>query len=75
MNGTHMLMPHPAVLRRLVERYETLRRSPTSTPEILRQREDAAYTLCVSTGTRDIDSALTTARRYLARPPGTSSAA
>lgn len=70
-----MLMPHPAVLRRLVERYETLRRSPTSTPEVLRQREDAAYTLCVSTGTRDIDSALATARRYLARPPGTSSAA
>lgn len=70
-----MLMPHPAVLRRLVERYETLRRNPTSTPEVLRQREDAAYTLCVSTGTRDIDSALATARRYLARPPGTSSAA
>lgn len=67
-----MLMAHPVVLQRLVHEYETLRalhaeRGSTSAEQRMR---DVAYTLCVSTGTRDIDTALVAARHQLpgARP-------
>jgi RNA polymerase-binding transcription factor DksA len=62
-----MLMAHPAVLKDLIEQYETLHTLHTErdTEETRRRMEDVAYTLCVSTGTRDIDSALLAARRRL----------
>ncbi|MFG2573766.1 DUF5133 domain-containing protein [Streptomyces sp. NPDC048481] len=58
-----MLMPHPAVLRTLVDEYEAL--SADGTAEARAQERDLAYTLCVSTGTREVDDALRTARRWL----------
>ncbi|MET8508183.1 DUF5133 domain-containing protein [Streptomyces sp. NPDC004787] len=67
-----MLMAHPAVLRNLIEQYETLRvlQAENGTEEVRRRMEDLAYTLCVSTGTRDVDAALIAARHRLpgARP-------
>ncbi|MFJ9733383.1 DUF5133 domain-containing protein [Streptomyces sp. NPDC101171] len=67
-----MLMAHPAVLDTLVEQYDTLRiLHAEEGDEGVRQRmNDVAYTLCVATGTRDIDTALVTARHHLpgARP-------
>ncbi|WP_328355155.1 DUF5133 domain-containing protein [Streptomyces sp. NBC_00457] len=65
-----MLMPHPAILRRLVEEYETVMAhdgdgEPDTGRRDLRAR-DLAYTLCVSTGTREVEQALETARRLLA---------
>ncbi|MFH8989395.1 DUF5133 domain-containing protein [Streptomyces sp. NPDC017940] len=65
-----MLMAHPAVLKNLVERYETLRalHAEQGTAETRQRMDDVAYTLCVSTGTRDIDAALVAARNQL---PGT----
>ncbi|MER5297681.1 DUF5133 domain-containing protein [Streptomyces pharetrae] len=62
-----MLMAHPAVLRNLVEQYETLRalHAENGSREARQRLEDVTYTLCVSTGTRDIDAALTAARHRL----------
>jgi hypothetical protein len=74
-----MLMAHPTVLRNLVERYEALRaladRRGEDTadgggavdPQIHRQLQDTVYTLCVSTGTRDIAPALAAAREHMER--------
>ncbi|MEU9160470.1 DUF5133 domain-containing protein [Streptomyces sp. NPDC048424] len=62
-----MLMTHPAVLARLVEEYEResgLRAAGPHGP-VRQQMEDVIYTLCVSTGTRDIDAALAAARARL----------
>jgi hypothetical protein len=62
-----MLMPLPARLHALVREYETLSaeegRTGTDTPSP--RLRDLAYTLCVSTGTRDIEQALEAARTYL----------
>ncbi|MFF0201346.1 DUF5133 domain-containing protein [Streptomyces sp. NPDC005017] len=67
-----MLMAHPAVLQNLIRQYEALRLLHAEEgSEAVRQRmEDVAYTLCVSTGTRDVDAALIAARHRLpgARP-------
>lgn len=67
-----MLMAHPAVLTNLIEQYETLRtlQAEDGSPEVRRRMDDVAYTLCVATGTRDIDAALIAARHQLpgARP-------
>ncbi|MFC9731908.1 DUF5133 domain-containing protein [Streptomyces roseolus] len=67
-----MLMAHPAVLRNLIEQYETLKvlQAENGTEEVRRRMDDLAYTLCVSTGTRDVDAALIAARHRLpgARP-------
>ncbi|MEU2546840.1 DUF5133 domain-containing protein [Streptomyces roseolus] len=64
-----MLMPHPAVLNDLIEQYETLLlRAGDGSAEAQRRLEDVAYTLCVSTGTRDAETALATARRQLSGP-------
>ncbi|TDU80350.1 DUF5133 domain-containing protein [Streptomyces sp. KS 21] len=62
-----MLMAHPAVLARLVEEYEVVSQHQAGgRREPLRQRlEDVVYTLCVSTGTRDIDAALASARKRM----------
>ncbi|MFI8203997.1 DUF5133 domain-containing protein [Streptomyces sp. NPDC085937] len=65
-----MLKPHPAVLRRLVEEYEALTATRTApvagTPTPDARLADLAYTLCVSTGTREVRQALATARAWLA---------
>ncbi|MFE1271827.1 DUF5133 domain-containing protein [Streptomyces sp. NPDC058758] len=66
-----MLMAHPVVLRELVEQYETLRalQAERDGAEARRRMDDLAYTLCVSTGTRDVDAALSAARRRLLEAP------
>ncbi|GHG28066.1 DUF5133 domain-containing protein [Streptomyces filamentosus] len=67
-----MLMAHPAVLRELIEQYETFKmlNAENGGEEVRRRMDDLAYTLCVSTGTRDVDAALIAARHRLpgARP-------
>ncbi|MET9361721.1 DUF5133 domain-containing protein [Streptomyces sp. NPDC006632] len=62
-----MLMAHPAVLRDLMDQYDALRSLHTGsgTAEVRRRMDDAAYTLCVLTGTRDIGAALLAARHQL----------
>ncbi|MYS90857.1 MULTISPECIES: DUF5133 domain-containing protein [Streptomyces] len=66
-----MLRPHPAVLRRLVDEYEALAAAvPASDPAAVSARaRDLAYTLCVSTGTRDVERALEVAHQWLATAP------
>lgn len=65
-------MAHPAVLRGLIEQYEALAalQAQNGGAEVRRRMDDLAYTLCVSTGTRDVDAALIAARHRLpgARP-------
>ncbi|MEV1048150.1 DUF5133 domain-containing protein [Streptomyces sp. NPDC049916] len=67
-----MLMAHPTVLRNLLDQYETLRvlHADSGSHEARQRMDDIAYTLCVSTGTRDVESALVMARHRLpgARP-------
>ncbi|MFD8074930.1 DUF5133 domain-containing protein [Streptomyces sp. NPDC059718] len=65
-----MLLAHPAVLNDLVDRYETLRMLDPGDLEVRRRMADVSYTLCVATGTRDVDTALIAARLRLpgARP-------
>lgn len=65
-------MAHPAVLKNLLEQYETLRilHAEDGSPQARQRMNDIAYTLCVTTGTQDIDAALIAARHQLpgARP-------
>ncbi|MFD3376378.1 MULTISPECIES: DUF5133 domain-containing protein [unclassified Streptomyces] len=64
-----MLMPHPATLRRLVDEYEALIAPGGESGAVAKpdqRAQDLAYTLCVSTGTRDVRRALERARRHLA---------
>ncbi|MGX1548334.1 DUF5133 domain-containing protein [Streptomyces adustus] len=67
-----MLMAHPVILRNLVEQYDVLRilHAEDGSETVRRRMDDVAYTLCVSTGTQDIDAALIAARYHLpgARP-------
>ncbi|GAA0592560.1 DUF5133 domain-containing protein [Streptomyces crystallinus] len=67
-----MLMAHPVVLNKLVEQYLTLRvLDAEEGTEAARQRmNDVAYSLCIATGTGDVDAALIAARHHLpgARP-------
>ncbi|GAA3101752.1 DUF5133 domain-containing protein [Streptomyces echinatus] len=67
-----MLMAHPAVLKDLIAQYEalTLLRAEESTAQARQRLADVSYTLCVATGTRDVDMALIAARHRLsgARP-------
>ncbi|MFF0142312.1 DUF5133 domain-containing protein [Streptomyces sp. NPDC005227] len=67
-------MPLPATLRRLLTEYETLLAATATTPpgQGLRNVE---YTLCVSTGTREITHALHKAHSYLAACSDTPAAA
>ncbi|MDN3296373.1 DUF5133 domain-containing protein [Streptomyces ficellus] len=62
-----MLTAHPVFLSRLIKEYETLKalHGQAGTPEVQRRLEDVTYTLCVSTGTRDGESALVAARHQL----------
>ncbi|MGW3938064.1 DUF5133 domain-containing protein [Streptomyces phaeochromogenes] len=64
-----MLMPHPTTLRRLVDEYEALIVPEGESGAVVKpdqRAQDLAYTLCVSTGTRDVRRALERARRHLA---------
>ncbi|WEO99952.1 DUF5133 domain-containing protein [Streptomyces sp. FXJ1.172] len=67
-----MLLAHPAVLQNLIEQYQALRilHAEDSGPLGRQRMNDVAYTLCVSTGTGDIDAALVAALHRLpgARP-------
>ncbi|MDI5964872.1 DUF5133 domain-containing protein [Streptomyces sp. SL13] len=67
-----MLMAHPLVLSNLMTEYRTLLalHGEQSTPEVRQRMDDLAYTLCVSTGTRDVETAMIIARHRLpgARP-------
>ncbi|MEU0220522.1 DUF5133 domain-containing protein [Streptomyces sp. NPDC006265] len=71
-----MLRPHPAVLRRLVDEYEALAAAETARgpAELNPRARDLAYTLCVSTGTRDVKRALEAAHQWLAAAPARESA-
>ncbi|MEU2426468.1 DUF5133 domain-containing protein [Streptomyces sp. NPDC007851] len=62
-----MLMPHPTTLRRLVKEYETLLASEALADGVSvdTRLQDLAYTLCVSTGTREVSQALRVAHDYL----------
>ncbi|WP_329129498.1 DUF5133 domain-containing protein [Streptomyces sp. NBC_01476] len=63
-----MMWANPAVLQELIERYERLTAQAEgggATPQVTSQLRDTAYTLCVSTGTRDVEAALRAARRRL----------
>ncbi|MFI9235284.1 DUF5133 domain-containing protein [Streptomyces cinnamoneus] len=63
-----MLLAHPAVLDDLIQRYTALEHaleSGNAGPTTRQRLADVAYTLCVSTGTRDIDTALVAARHRL----------
>ncbi|MGW2690232.1 DUF5133 domain-containing protein [Streptomyces sp. NPDC001414] len=62
-----MLMPHPATLRSLLTEYESLHAVDALLDDTApgRRLQDLAYTLCVSTGTREIAHALHVARDYL----------
>ncbi|MGI3197944.1 DUF5133 domain-containing protein [Streptomyces sp. GLT-R25] len=62
-----MLMAHPTVLADLLEQYETLqaRHDKENNAQIRQRLNDVSYTLCVATGTRDINAALTAARHQL----------
>lgn len=67
-----MLMAHPAVLEKLVEQYETLRalHAEEGSDKARQRLDDVSYTLCIATGTQDVDAALIAARHRLpgARP-------
>ncbi|NUP37767.1 MAG: DUF5133 domain-containing protein [Streptomyces sp.] len=66
-----MLMAHPTVLRDLLERYELLAAVADGTdPVIDAQLRDTVYTLCVSTGTREITDALAAARAHIGETDG-----
>ncbi|MGW3582991.1 DUF5133 domain-containing protein [Streptomyces rubiginosohelvolus] len=57
-------MAHPAVLRDLIDVYEALAAGAdkANSAQARQRLDDVTYTLCVSTGTRDIDAALAAAR-------------
>ncbi|MFF3001032.1 DUF5133 domain-containing protein [Streptomyces sp. NPDC057950] len=57
-------MPLPTTLRQLVTEYEALTAEHGASSS--QRLADLAYTLCVSTGTREITDALTVAQSYLA---------
>ncbi|MFG3496556.1 DUF5133 domain-containing protein [Streptomyces sp. NPDC047928] len=69
-----MLLAHPAVLRELVARYESLCAAASQglalAPDLQRRLDDVTYTLCVTTGTRQLEQALAAARARLAATAG-----
>ncbi|MGW0315692.1 DUF5133 domain-containing protein [Streptomyces flavidovirens] len=62
-----MMLANPAVLRELIEQFQTLRalHAEDDDADVRQRLDDIAYTLCVSTGTRDVETALSTARHQL----------
>ncbi|MFC7303986.1 DUF5133 domain-containing protein [Streptomyces monticola] len=67
-----MLLAHPVVLEDLVERYKALALlgADQGGPGGRQEYEDVAYSLCVATGTSDVDAAVVAASHQLpgARP-------
>jgi hypothetical protein len=67
-----MLMAHSAVLNKMLQQYELLRElnAEEGTPEARWRLDDLAYSLCIATGTNDVDAAVVAARHRLpgARP-------
>ncbi|MET9432337.1 MULTISPECIES: DUF5133 domain-containing protein [unclassified Streptomyces] len=73
-----MLLAHPAVLQELVARYESLcaaAQGLSIAPDLKRRLDDVTYTLCVTTGTRQLDQALAAARARLAATTASATAA
>ncbi|MFI1190573.1 DUF5133 domain-containing protein [Streptomyces californicus] len=67
-----MLLAHPAVLEELLRRYDALTAEHgegDDAGDAARRLEDVSYTLCVTTGTRDVTSAVAAARERLHRRP------
>ncbi|WP_425424424.1 DUF5133 domain-containing protein [Streptomyces lushanensis] len=64
-------MTDPAILRNLVEQYETLKvlHMEQGSAGTRRRLEDITYTLCVSTGTRTPAEALSVAEQRLKPSP------
>jgi Protein of unknown function (DUF5133) len=64
-----MSTPHPLELRNLIDQYEALQvlYAVEGGFEARRRMNDAAYSLCVMTGTRDVDTALLVSRHQLSR--------
>ncbi|MGY0489650.1 DUF5133 domain-containing protein [Streptomyces sp. WG-D5] len=62
-----MLLAHPALLNDLVREYETLSAldADEGGPAARRRLDDIGYSLCVATGTSDVDAALVAARHRL----------
>ncbi|WP_030805060.1 MULTISPECIES: DUF5133 domain-containing protein [unclassified Streptomyces] len=62
-----MLLAHPAVLQGIADEYRTLAllHADRGTEEVRQRMDDLAYTLCISTGTRDVDAALIAADHRL----------
>ncbi|MDI5964873.1 DUF5133 domain-containing protein [Streptomyces sp. SL13] len=65
-----MQTPHPPALRKLITRYETLRAAYVTAgdPQARSVMNEAAYTLCLATGTRDVDTALLVGQHRLSGP-------
>ncbi|MFC4031238.1 DUF5133 domain-containing protein [Streptomyces polygonati] len=65
-----MIWAHPTTLQTLVERYERLRQlelAGQTDAQLQAKLRDTAYTLCVTTGTRDAGLALAVARNRIAQ--------
>lgn len=64
-----MQTPHPTALRKLITRYETLQAAYAREGGLQARSvmNDAAYVLCLATGTRDVDTALLVGRHRLRR--------
>ena len=62
-----MLMAHPVLLRGLIDEYESLTAldAENGGSQVRQRMDDLAYTLCVSTGTNDVDAALIAGRFQL----------
>ncbi|WP_353940477.1 DUF5133 domain-containing protein [Streptomyces sp. HUAS MG91] len=62
-----MLLAHPALLADLVREYDSLHAldAEGGGPQARRRLDDVSYSLCVATGTRDVDAALVAARYRL----------
>jgi hypothetical protein len=68
-----MMWASPAVLQELIERYERLSAQVDggdTAAHVSHQLRDTAYTLCVSTGTRDVEAALDAARERIGAVAG-----
>ncbi|CAM5280016.1 hypothetical protein SALBM135S_08632 [Streptomyces alboniger] len=62
-----MLLAHPVLLEDLVERYKALAmlRADRGSAASRQEFQDVAYSLCVATGTSDVDAALLAASHRL----------
>ncbi|MFZ3598088.1 DUF5133 domain-containing protein [Streptomyces sp. BH104] len=63
----NMLLAHPALLTDLIREYDMLSAldAEEGGPAARRRLDDIGYSLCVATGTSDVDAALVAARHRL----------